>query len=214
MKYLIFIFALFFVFSCGKKRTISGRVYNPITGNGIEGVVIAEFREKFCLSYDGCPDKALETATTDANGYYSMPYRDKKKGQYILFNYGVDDNYYRIRTTSHLDNSNRRFISGNQVYDLLLATKGYMQLSITNVNCFDNNDKLTITNLYHKSIPELINSGVSEYNDCFNQTFNNSFVAMGWWIALGTVTKNNITTPFADSVYVPEGGSVQWNIEY
>ena len=79
MKYLIFIFALFFVFSCGKKRTISGRVYNPITGNGIEGVVIAEFREKFCLSYDGCPDKALETATTDANGYYSMPYRDKKK---------------------------------------------------------------------------------------------------------------------------------------
>ncbi len=214
MKYLIFIFALFFVFSCGKKRTISGRVYNPITGNGIEGVIIAEFREKFCLSYDGCPDKALETATTDANGYYSMPYRDKKKGQYILFNYGVDDNYYRIRTTSHLDNSNRRFISGNQEYDLLLVTEGYLQRTITNTSCFDANDQLTITSAYHKSIPELNSSTVAIYPGCMNQTYSNSSVPMGWYVWKGTVTKNNITTPFADSVYVPEGGSVQWNIEY
>lgn len=37
---------------------------------------------------------------------------------------------------------------------------------------------------------------------------------MGWKYIEGTVTKNNITTPFIDSVYVPEGGSVVWNIEW
>ena len=112
-------------------------------------------------------------------------------------------------------NSNIPGISGNQEYNLLLVTKGYLQMSIKNINCFDANDKLTITNAYHKSLPNLnllIDTAI--YEGCFSQTYNANLVPMGWRVWKGTVTRNGITTPFADSIYVPEGGSVQWNIEY
>ena len=119
-----------------------------------------------------------------------------------------DENKY------HSVNSKVVGVSGNKVYDLLLVTKGYLQKTITNINCFDANDKLTITSKVHKSLPTYYTSQSAVYNGCMNQTFSNSYVVMGWHVWKGTVTKNNITTPFADSVYVPEGGSVQWNIEY
>ncbi|HIP35540.1 MAG TPA: carboxypeptidase regulatory-like domain-containing protein [Crocinitomix sp.] len=191
--------------SCGKKRTVHGRVYNPVTGNGIAGMGVYVMKDKTCLSYDGCADKAIESTTTDANGYYLMQYRDKG-GLSLLFDNDIDA-FYRM-------NSNIPGISGNQEYDLLLVTKGYLQKTITNLSCFDANDKLTITSAYHKSIPELSSTTMAIYEGCMNQTYSNSYVPMGWRVWKGIVTKNSITTPFADSIYVPEGGSVQWSIEY
>ncbi len=206
MKYLAFIFGIFLVVSCGKNRTVKGRVYNPVNGNGISGIEVQVRKGKSCLSYDGCGSKLLESTTTDANGYYSMEYKDKGS-QYLLFKHDIDA-YYRI-------NSNIPGISGNQEYDLLLVTKGYEQYSVINTNCFDSNDQLTITQRYHKSLPDLnLLTGLEVYLGCINQTYSNSYVPMGWYVWKGTVTKNNITTPFSDSIYVPEGGSVQWNIEY
>jgi len=206
MKYITFIFSILLMVSCGKQRVVKGRVYNPVTGNGISGIEVQVRKGKSCISYDGCGSKLLESTTTDANGNYSMQYRDKDD-QYLLFKHNIDD-FYRI-------NSNIPGISGNQEYDLLLVTKGYEQYSIINTSCFDINDKLTITERYHKSIPSLILlNGDAVYSGCMNQTYPNTLVPMGWYVWKGSVTKNNITTPFSDSIYVPEGGSVQWSIEY
>jgi len=207
MKHLAFILCIFLLVSCGKERTVKGRVYNPVTGSGIAGIEVQVRKGKTCLSYDGCGSKLLESTTTDANGYYAMRYRDKG-GQYLLFKHDIDD-FYRM-------NSNIPGISGNQEYDLLLVTKGYLQETITNINCFDSNDELSITSMYHKSLPDLTLQAINPaiYSGCFNQTYSNSYVPMGWYVWKGTVTKNNISTPFADSIYVPEGDSVQWNIEY
>ena len=205
MKHLAYFTFILLLASCGKKYTATGRVYNPVNGNGIVGLEVQIRKGKACLNYDGCGSKLLESTTTDANGYYSITYRDRG-GQYLLFKNDLDE-YHRI-------NSNIPGVSGNQEYDLLLVTKGYMQKTIANINCFDANDQLTITSAYHKSITELNSSSIAIYPGCMNQTYSNSYVPMGWYVWKGTVTKNNITTPFADSVYVPEGGSVQWVIEY
>jgi len=205
MKHLAYFTFILLLASCGKKYTATGRVYNPVNGNGIVGLEVQIRKGKACLNYDGCGSKLLESTTTDANGYYSITYRDRG-GQYLLFKNDIDE-YHRI-------NSNIPGVSGNQVYDLLLVAKGYMQHTITNTNCFDANDNLTITSRVHKSLPEFYTVQNAVYNGCFNQTFSNSYVVMGWHVYKGTVTKNNITVPFADSVYVPEGGSVQWVMDY
>ena len=189
-----------------KEKNRHGRVYNPVNNKGIPNIEVQVRKGKACLSYDGCGSKLLESTTTDSDGYYSMEYRDNGE-QYLLFKHDIDA-FYRV-------NSNIPGISGNQEYDLLLVTKGYEQYSVINTNCFDSNDKLTITQRYHKSLPDLsLLNGAAIYPGCMNQTYSNSYVPMGWYVWKGTVTKNNITTPFADSIYVPEGGSVQWNIEY
>jgi len=206
MKNLAYLTFILLLSACGKKYTATGRVYNPVNGKGIAGLEVQIRKSKACLGYDGCGSKLLETTTTDANGFYAIGYRQRASGQYLLFKNDLNE-YDRL-------NSNIPGLSGNQVYDLLLVSQGYMQLSITNVNCFDNNDQLIITRQFHRSIPEFNNNNISTYDGCFDQSYGNTYTAMGWWIKEGTVTKNNITIPFADSVYVPEGGSVQWNIEY
>jgi len=205
MKNLAYLTFILLLSACGKKYTATGRVYNPVNGKGIAGLEVQVRKGKACLGYDGCGSKLLESTTTDANGYYSINYRDKGS-QYLLFKNDLDE-YYRL-------NSNIPGVSGNQEYDLLLVTEGYLQRTITNTSCFNANDSFVRTSYTHEYITELNSYGTVTYSGCMNQTYSNNSVPMGWYVWKGTVTKNNITTPFADSVYVPEGGSVQWNIEY
>lgn len=200
MKYFAFVISIFLLFSCGKKHTVTGRVYNPVTGEGIPGISVYLMKDKACLSYVGCGEKAIESTTTDSDGYYSMRYRDKG-GLNLLFDHDIND-YHRM-------NSNIPGISGNEEYDLLLVTKGYLQRTITNINCFDSNDKLTITERYHKSLPDFYSIQNAIYKGCMNQTYSNNKTVLGWHVWKGTVTKNNLATPFADGVYVLEGGSVE-----
>ena len=84
MKNLIYFTFILLLASCGKKYTATGRVYNPVNGNGIVGLEVQIRKGKACLNYDGCGSKLLESTTTDANGYYSITYRDRG-GQYLLF---------------------------------------------------------------------------------------------------------------------------------
>ena len=64
MKYLTLIFILLLLVSCGKKRTVHGRIYNPVNNKGIAGVNVYLMKEKICLGY-GCDDKVIESTTTE-----------------------------------------------------------------------------------------------------------------------------------------------------
>ena len=211
MKKILYIFTLTLLFSsCLKNKTVIGRVYNPLTNKGVEGIRVVLLRPKHCLGI-GCGTKQIDVTTTDANGNYALNHSDGN-GHHIRF---VNDNKNDFTAL----NSNESSLNGNTEYDYLIVSHGYLQKHRTNTNCFDSEDKLNITHYYHELKQFSDNSeydsyGSSTYDGCFDKTYNNNHTVMGWRYYEGTVTKNNITTPFIDSVYVPEGGSVVWNIEW
>ncbi len=76
MKKLYFIATYIISTSCTKFAKyvyVDGRVYNPITGEGIPNIPIRLYRNTIDSKDPlGIGSKTLETTTTDANGYYKV----------------------------------------------------------------------------------------------------------------------------------------------
>lgn len=210
----------FLVVSCKKKVTITGRVYNPVTNEGISGVKVTLSKQKTGVpgSVDGSGAKIIASGLTDANGNYSFIEKlNKNKGYGIGFSY--DGNlYYQIEGEYKSINAGE----DNLIINWPLIPKGYVKGKIDNVNCFDSNDELKILRSY-AHIPNLYGFENSIYSGCFHYEFTGSidgspqgyaYCPMGWHYATGTVTKNGITTPFKDSIYITAGGYHTWHLEY
>ncbi len=77
----------------GKNVYVDGRVYNPVTGEGIEGIPIKLYRTKIDSKDPlGESSKTLETTTTDANGYYKMEHLASPFNK-VLIQLNSVDNY-------------------------------------------------------------------------------------------------------------------------
>lgn len=68
MKNFLLLYFLFLLLSaCGKKTTFKGRVYNPVTGEGISGIKVIVIKPKISLGYDGAGSKTVFETMTDEN---------------------------------------------------------------------------------------------------------------------------------------------------
>jgi hypothetical protein len=211
MKKLLILIVLIGVLSCKKKVTISGRVYNPITDQGIAGVKIDLRRDKYGLpgSVDGSGSKFIASTTTDEDGNYFFEERlSKNRPNRMSFNYDVDL-FYNIETSQKILNTDEI----NQVIDFKLINTGKLAEDITNINCYDANDLLSIK-YTQLNIQNYYENKYLNYKGCFFHDGNFNSVPMGWYKYEGTVTKNGLTTPIKDSIYVTAGGYHTWNIEY
>ena len=199
------------MFSCGKDHTITGRVFNPVNDEGIANIQVQIFKDKFSMpgSQDGAGRKLIETVTTNANGEYAISFNDRDSKHYsLVFNYDTEKYYDNIKTgdigiEDNLDE-----------YDLPLVENGFLKQIKTNQNCFDSNDVLSI--IYkHYLLNDYYFDTYGNYYGC-NPTNQDKYnqVPMGWHFAIGTVTKNGISSPFKDSILVTAGGYHTWNIEY
>jgi hypothetical protein len=100
-KLILFTLTIFILIACGKEKTITGRVYNPVTGEAISNMEVRLLRGKTGTrgSVDGSGKKLLETTTTDANGNYSFTYKQRSsKGYFLSFIYDYDAYYDNITT--------------------------------------------------------------------------------------------------------------------
>ncbi len=213
---LLFVFLL--LLSCGKKTTMKGRIVNPVTNTGIAGIKVIVTKPKKCLGYDGCGSKTIYETVSDENGYFLIEKRFRRSKSYTIA-YVFDKNKYR-RLEAQVSPAGAEY--DGEEFEFPLIPLGYLRPNIKNINCQNNNDELLIHRIY------LFDSRVygtesSTYGGCYNFEFSGSidgspngfiYAPMGWHKAIGTVTKNNITTPYADSIYVTEGGYHVWNIEY
>ena len=79
----------------GKNVYIDGRVYNPITNEGIEGISLKIYRTQIDTKDPiGDSYKTLETTNTDSEGHYKMEHLSSIFNQvYVAFNQG---NFYLI----------------------------------------------------------------------------------------------------------------------
>jgi hypothetical protein len=193
--------------SCGKKTTVAGRVYNPVTGEGVENIDVVLSRTNASLSSSGGGTTELERLTTDATGNYSFEYRDGGRVKRLRFVF--DDDFYYPVNTFELP------LNGKQSHDLQLVPTGGFQRNFENVNCFDSNDVLLVSNRTHRSLPDYYNGNMpATYNGCFQFQTSIANVPMGWHVWTGTITRNGITEPWADSIYVQPGELNVWNIHY
>lgn len=210
MKYTVLLIALFLLSNCGKKTTINGRVYNPVTNEGIAGIEVYVTRPKGGLGYDGNGTKTVYTTITDASGNFVIDERFRKSKSYTI-SYGYDQKKYKLFDKQ---NSPAGAEYDGSLIEFPLIPLGKLTENINNISCFNSSDIISLE-YFHRSIPNHYEGfNPVEYTGCFSHYGDENNVPMGWYVCIGTVTKNGITTPFADSIYVTEGGDHIWDIEY
>lgn len=217
--YLNFLGMLLILASCtkfGKNMTIKGRVLNPITGQGISNVPVVMYRST--LDYPSGRKKVKET-TTDSEGYFEISKASLSKC-YLVCNATEVGDYYPIgwekkEDVPLFDAFTISIKKGKTMHaDYYAVPYGNLQINVNNTSCFDSNDELKIYRThsitgFYDNVP---NPAV--YTGCVNQTGNMNKAPMGWYKYSGTVTKNGIVTSKKDSIYLNEGETKVWNINY
>ncbi|TSJ40001.1 carboxypeptidase-like regulatory domain-containing protein [Fluviicola chungangensis] len=213
----LFLIILLFSVSCtkfGKNMTVKGRVLNPITGEGISNVPVIIYRST--LDYPSGSKRVKET-TTDSDGYFEISKASLSKC-YLTCHVTEVGDYYPIGWEKKddvplFDAFTISVKKGKTMHADYYAVP-YGNLQINNTSCFDSNDELKIYRTH--SIPSFYDDvpNPAIYLGCVNQTGNMNKAPMGWYKYSGTVTKNGIVTPKKDSIYLNEGETKVWNINY
>ncbi|WP_343634604.1 carboxypeptidase-like regulatory domain-containing protein [Fluviicola sp.] len=196
--------------------TIKGRVLNPVTGQGIPNVPVVMYRST--LDYPSGSKRVKET-TTNSEGYFEISKASLSKC-YLTCHVTEVGDYYIIGWEKKddiplFDAFTISVKKGKTMHaDFYAVPYGNLQININNTSCFDSNDELKIYRThsivgFYDNVP---NPAV--YMGCINQTGNMNKAPMGWYKYNGTVTKNGIVTAKRDSIYLSEGETKIWNINY
>jgi len=105
---------------------------------------------------------------------------------------------------------------GINQFDVKLVPHGIVLLYYDNLNCFDSTDKLVIKKSYYQIESTFQDSDEEEViKGCSNNVvYLKDRVAMGWHYKEGVVVRNGVESYFIDSVYVTEGDTTFWDVEY
>jgi len=161
MKKLIYIGVVSFLFSCtkgGGNVYIEGRVYNPITGEGIEGANIIMYRDKPLSGAVGAQSgdtKTVESVYSDADGYYEIKHAGIAKYVVAMYKLG---NYYSIGWVD-IHTKNKTYTAGggdtfaaklskNMHADFQAVPYGLLHWHISNVNCEGGTDSMWFKTKY------------------------------------------------------------------
>ena len=212
----IYIFLLTTLTTCtkfGKNVYVDGRIYNPITGEGIEGIPIKLYRSKIDSKDPlGSSSKTLETTTTDANGYYKMEHLASPLNQ-VFVQLNSEDNY-PIGWVGYGHTGSELVKKGKMNHlDYQMLQYGEIKISLHNVNCQGPNDTL----IYKRNYVSL--SGISVFQPftltgCYDNDGAFANVPSGDYSIEWTVIRNGISNSYSHTLTVPGNGQVVYNIDY
>lgn len=184
---------------------------DAVTGEGIPDVEFGIYKEKFCISYDGCNDKNLENGVSNSEGLATFKFRQRKNGNHYL-KYDA----YKMELRGYTVIGGNQFslldYNKNDGLEIKLLPNCKFKLIFNNVNCFDANDKL-IWNISHdfssySNSPNIINgcSGYSYPGFVTNGAGNLYLNA--------TLYRNNLTEYIQDTFYLNPFEENVINIDY
>jgi hypothetical protein len=205
-NFIIVLVALVFTLvGCEKpvNTSLHGNIRNIVTGVGVAGAKVTVTVEPAIDS------KLIYEFVTNSDGTYVLDLNLKPSITYKL-------RYFFDKNNCQTDLKNN-YTSGintktTKSIDWEIAPLGYLTVNINNINCFDNHDELYIR-WYYDPIP-VTQGMVLPYPGCSHMNGTQHKSPMGWHYVVGHVKKNAIQTPFTDSVYVSEGDTAVWNIDY
>ncbi len=124
----------------GKNVSVEGRVYNPITGEGIPNMPLKMYRIRTDVNIGGPPPdpKILKQTTTDETGFYKMEdLANAFKKVYVQLN---EEDYYLIGPNTYPVKKGKK----NRV-DFEIVPAGHYKLVVNNVNCQGPGDTIIIS---------------------------------------------------------------------
>ena len=199
----------------GKNVYVDGRVYNPITNEGIQGIPIKLYRYKLDSKDPlGSSSKTLETTLTDANGYYKMEHLSSPFHKvFVQLNSAGN---YPIGWVNNESTGEVEVRKGKKNHlDYHMSQYGQIIIHIKNTACVNSNDNVK---LYFDGGPYdgyTFNSGlITELVGCIDVTDSPVKSSMGYKYFHWQVTKNNVTTTFYDTIFVDNNQTAVLNVFY
>ena len=194
--FLVCILLLITLSTCtkfGKNIYVDGRVYNPITGEGIEGVPVKIYRSKIDSKDPlGSDSKTLKTITTDENGYYKLEYLASPFNKaFVLVNYA---GYYPLGWVDNGSLGSNGIRKGKRNHlDYQIVPYGNYKLIVNNINCQGSEDTIILKRTNQAGsflIKDWILTGCSGY------TTATSKVPMGTIYTHYTVIRSGISNEY------------------
>ncbi len=198
----------------GKNVYVDGRVYNPITGEGIPNIPIRLYRNTIDSKDPlGVGSKTLETTTTDANGYYKVEHLSTPFNKVWIRLNSLD--YYPIGWVDFGNQGEAGIKKGKKNHlDYQMVPYGDLILDIHNVNCTGVSDTMVFRKKW-LGLTEFEGSYSTPRIGCYSYTSPFAFkVPMGMYVYEMKVTRSGVITYAYDTVVVPKTGIVTINMEY
>ena len=222
MRNLLYIIILTFLFSCtkgGGNVYVEGRVYNPITGNGIKGIEIDLLRNKLggAVGAQSGGVKLCELVYTDENGHFEIKHTGGLQSYYVQALPNAED-YYGIGWIN-ISTKNKTYPIGggsftvkkgkNMHADFRLVPYGYLKLSLHNINCQGAAD-LIILERNNLTIPSYDGYSPMNFPGCYDYDASDcAKVPSGEWQYKWTVIRNGTTT-YHDTTFLLNEGECAW----
>ena len=217
---------LYSSFSCtkgGGNIYVEGRVYNPVTGEGIPNVTLNLYRPEMGGTIgNSSGNKTVETAQTDDEGYYEISHLGGAY-TYRLKIVPEPDRFLNLGTAPNdfdVEIGNDAFIvdkGTNMTVDFFATYYGKLRYEINNVNCQGSTDNFKLffmgTEVGYQN--DHIGVVTIEGDGCFESN-DNTFaeVPMGDRYYKIEITKNGQTTSYLDTITIQEGQEYVYEINY
>ncbi len=207
MKNYIYLFViLFLLISCNKKQEIRITALNPANGEPWPGLHYSITQEKtgaFSENY-----KVIHEGFLDANGKAVAQVKMKNASYRI----DIED----PGNTCYENEVQYTFAKNDTNFDFVfeLVPCGKLQINIQNTNCQGVSDTLSIYRThsisdYYSNVP---NPAI--YTGCISIIGNLNNSPMGLYTYNGFAIHGGVSTPISDSIYLNEGETKIWNINY
>src|SRR5690625_1622227 len=208
----VFIIILSVVFmSCNKRRQvdIEGRVYNPVTKEGIAGATISASKTNMELPGGY---KTVEQTTSDANGDFILEF--KKSASNIGVSTG---DYYNIGWYQNGEIQPGYYLpvqqGKNMKADFYAVPYGEIKTSVHNINCSGPTDTLIFKRIYQHDPNNSVFQPFT-FTGCYDNDGAFEKVPSGDYKLEWTVIRSGVSNTYSHILSVPGNGQAYYNIDY
>ena len=206
MRYLAVLLVLStFLFSCKKKYHMVGRVFNPITGEGIANAKVKFSRTTFDAIPGG--DEEVANTLTDSNGNYDLEF--KGRAEVVK----LDASLYELGTLKEGVYQQALQLEAKKTMEVNwhAVQYGNYSLEVNNVNCGGGGDTIIINQ--QNQVESLLNIdwtlvGCSGYTTTMQKT------PMGWRYIYWTVIRGGVSSSFSDQIFIGAGQDIVYVLDY
>jgi len=213
-RFVLFILLLT-AYGCKKEEehkrwtTVTVNCSNPYTGEPFDDVFIGVYESKSNGLF-GDPDITLIHEGYPVNGTWYTEFKARRSSKYTYNYFATLDitKYYKLKLTpfDYLQKGT------DEVFEIQVIPKAYLNFHIKNTACFDDNDEIFLkrdSQTGYQGYSEVSLYGCQDYTAA-----EYDFVPTGDWYFEWHVTKDGTTNVFYDTLVLNEGDSLLYEILY